>query len=96
MTLTHRYGIYTLCPGESLSADGGDHSELCTAIRLDRLTERSGPTPHFLNSKAASLMPISSVAGIKIDVEGAELEVLKGSKKLIGAFKPIILAEFLS
>ena len=47
------------------------------AMSLDDFIANGGPIPHV----------------VKIDVEGAELEVLRGSSRLFEACRPIVLCE---
>lgn len=65
---------------------------------LSERRERLGEDP--LTKVSAILRPLDSVLGdqrvdfIKIDVEGAEFDVLQGARGILGRFRPRILFEF--
>jgi len=90
----HRFGIYSLCSGESSSTEDWDHTQPVLIVPLDALLEPTRELP-YLNSRSISIWPFSRVAAMKIDVEGAEEMVLQGARRLIARDKPIIIAEVL-
>jgi FkbM family methyltransferase len=53
------------------------------------------PVPVFRFDDIRSLMGPGNVAFVKIDVEGAELEVIRGMRRLIAEERPIMLCEVL-
>jgi len=95
MSLPHQYGVFTLCPGEALSKTGApDHSETVLCMTLDTLIE--GKTDFATSRMYEKRFPLNHVAVIKIDVEGAELDVLNGAFQLIERFKPVFICEALN
>lgn len=94
LRMPHKYGIFTLCPGEStVSRDDYDHTESVRTICLDTILD-SRP-PDFLAAGSFSLSG-RPIAAIKIDVEGAEIRVLNGAKRIIEEHKPTFICEALS
>lgn len=94
LSLPHKYGVFTLCPGERASReDQVDHSETVMAVPLDALLTE--PLPDFLNSKGYKLAG-RPVAAVKIDVEGVEPRVLSGAKGLIERDRPAFICEALN
>ena len=91
----HRYGIFSLCSGESAGTEEFDHTQQATLVPLDALLAPSREHP-YLNSKTMSVWPYARIVGVKIDVEGAEIDVLNGSAGLFRAYRPAIIAEYLS
>jgi FkbM family methyltransferase len=91
----HRFGVYSLCSGESSQTEDPDHTQPVMIVNVDELLAGRSGVP-YLNSKSSSLFPFERVAAIKIDVEGAELNVLRGARGIIDRDKPMIIAEALS
>jgi FkbM family methyltransferase len=94
--LPHRWGIYTMSPGEGFEQTEIDHTEAVTTLQLDSLLEPCERLPHFLNSRSVPAAPISIIAAIKIDVEGHEGAVLRGGIELIRKHRPVLICESLS
>lgn len=57
-----------------------------------RLMDTAGSVATTLD-KAIEDISIDHIDFIKLDVDGHELEVLKGAKKILGAYSPVILME---
>jgi FkbM family methyltransferase len=96
VTLPHAFGILSMSPGESVgSTRQPDHTQTAATIPLDLMMEPPNRLPDYLNSKAIPLGPMNAVAAIKIDVEGHELFVLEGSRKLLDRFRPPVICEAL-
>ncbi len=92
ITLPHQYGLFTLCPGEALGGQEADHHETVMAYTIDSVVfDRIGQAQ---SSVFEGKFPIKSIVAVKIDVEGAEPEVLKGCTKIIKQFRPAFLCEF--
>lgn len=92
----HRYGIYSMCPGESAVGDTDvDHEEQVFASRLDDLLKDGREIPGAFGSRALGITGFRRVVGIKIDVEGAEARVIKGALGLLARHSPVILCEIL-
>lgn len=98
LDLRHRYGVYSMCPGESAVQPGAeiDHSECVPSMALDQLIAKDGPLPGAFGSLSLGLKTVDSVAAIKIDVEGAEANVLAGAVRIIESCRPHILCELLT
>lgn len=95
MALPHQYGIFNLCPGEALSkTHAPDHTETVLCIKLDALIE--GKTDFAASRMYEKRFPLRDVTVVKVDVEGAELSVLKGASQLIEEFKPVFICEALN
>ncbi len=96
ITFPHAFGIFSMSPGESInSTQQPDHTQTSATIPLDLMLEPTGRLPDYLNSKAIPFGPLNAVAAIKIDVEGHELFVLEGSRKLLDKFRPPVICEAL-
>ncbi|WP_197093179.1 FkbM family methyltransferase [Methylobacterium aquaticum] len=95
--LPHRYGIYSMCPGESAEFDPSqaDHVERSLAIPLDILLRIDRDLPGSLGSKALGVKAFSRIVAIKIDVEGVEEKVLSGAIQILRNQRPIIICEIL-
>jgi len=67
------------CPEASYISDHGE------SVRLTTLDEVYGKLQNYFDERGVSV--------VKIDVEGFEPNVLKGSEKLISKFRPVIVCE---
>ncbi|MCO5073028.1 MAG: FkbM family methyltransferase [Rhizobiaceae bacterium] len=96
--LGHAFGVLSMASGESLVPDyETDHCELVPATSLDGLLLNHGPDScGAILSRTANLLPVTSVGGIKIDVEGVETSVLAGASEIIARFKPPLIMEVLN
>jgi FkbM family methyltransferase len=95
MVFPHRYGIYSLCSGESSKSKEYDHTQRAFVVPLDDLLNADIRHP-FLDSKSIPIRPFRRIAAMKIDVEGVEPQVLEGAQRLIIEHRPVIIAEYLS
>ena len=93
--LPHRYGPLSLNSGDGLIAtEISDHEEYISCMAPDSLLGND-PLPGAAGSKSLSSYRSLPIVAMKIDVEGAELEVLNGSKQIIDQYSPLIIAEAL-
>jgi len=95
--LGHAFGPLSMASGESLVPNYEiDHSELVAAVTLDDLVLQK-PDQYFgsVSSRAMGILPVQHIAGMKIDVEGVEFEVLQGATELITRFRPPLIIEIL-
>lgn len=95
VTFPHRYGIYNLCPGESLGGVDVDHTQTATAVKGDVLLDAAEALPDYLNSKAIPVRPFRRISTIKVDVERHEPEVLRGLARVLTEHRPAVLCEVL-
>ena len=98
LEFTHRYGIYTMCPGNSaipLVAEP-DHVEKVHTFPLDGLMDIGVGLPGVLGSRSLGVKTFRSVAAIKIDIEGAEGYALRGATQILRLQRPHILCELLT
>jgi FkbM family methyltransferase len=94
VNLKHKYGIFTLCPGESIvRGTEFDHTETVLSIPLDSILEL--PYPDYLNS-CSRMIHDRPIVAVKIDVEGVEPQVIEGAHKLIDSHRPMFICEALS
>lgn len=70
-----------------------DEKNLATAFVVDFDAKNSLEIPLTTLDAITKKLNLSSLDFIKIDVEGCELEVLKGARETIESFKPIVLLE---
>lgn len=98
VALGHAFGVLSMSSGESLQPTyETDYSELVAGVTLDSLIiqtdgERFGP----ISSKSSAILPIASIAGMKVDLEGVEIEVLRHSGNVLSKHRPPIVIELLS
>lgn len=98
VALGHAFGVMSMSSGESLQpAYETDYSELVAGVTLDSLLiqpdgENFGP----ISSKSSAILPINRIAGMKIDLEGVENEVLKHAGKVLSTYTPPIVIELLT
>jgi FkbM family methyltransferase len=97
LDFTHRYGIYSMCPGDSaIHGAEIDHTESVFSIALDQLLNSRREFPGAIGSRSLGIKTYDRLAAIKIDVEGAELNVLRGAVGILKHQKPTIICEVLS
>lgn len=96
--LGHAFGPLSMASGESLKPDYEvDHSELVPEISLDEWIFQHSSDPFgSVSSRAMGVLPLQRLAGVKIDVEGVEFDVLRGASRLLSEFKPPIIIEILT
>lgn len=93
--LHHEYGWYVLSSGESIASPSSEsyYTEEIPAFSGDGLFYKG----EVLEVQHSRGIPLFEAPGlIKIDIEGHELECLKGLRKLISDFRPIFLIEVLT
>lgn len=94
--LGHPFGVYAMASGESLiPAYDVDHVELVASVSLDELIFQAEQHFGAIASKQVGLVPIRSLGGAKIDVEGAESDVLSGASRVLEVFAPPLILEIL-
>lgn len=97
LELPHRYGLYSMCPGETILADTDvDFVEKVSSVPLDCLIDNANSKPGALGSIALGVGPVKGIRAIKIDVEGAELSVLHGAVNILNTYKPVVICELLN
>lgn len=97
LNFTHRYGIYSMCPGDSAVGDAEiDHTESVFSIALDQLLGVQQEYPGAIGSRSLGIKAYDRIAAIKIDVEGAELNVLRGAVGILERQRPVIICEVLT
>ncbi|MET0371910.1 MAG: FkbM family methyltransferase [Sphingobium sp.] len=95
--LPHRYGIYSMCPGESATFDQPvDHIEHLFGIPLDSVLKGAPDTRGSFASKSLGVTSAERVAAVKIDVGGAEERVIDGAREIMARDRCFILCEILS
>lgn len=97
VSLGHAFGVMSMSSGESLQPTyETDYSELVAGVTLDSLLvqndDRFGP----ISSKSSAILPISRIAGMKVDLEGVENEVLKHGGEVLSKYQPPIVIELLT
>ena len=97
LVFNHPYGIFTLCPGESaLSEKNIEFSQTVISAPLDDVLEEKSKRGDYINAASYSFLPPANICAVKIDVEGAEISVLNGSRNIIERHRPFFIAEALS
>lgn len=95
--LAHGFGVSAMASGESLVADYPvDHTTAVVATQLDDLLlqdpdNANGP----IGSRSFNLLPIQAIGGIKLDVEGVEVDVLEGASRVLAQHLPPLMIEIL-
>jgi Methyltransferase FkbM domain len=84
----------TRCPRSSHQAI--DRTQPSRCIPLDSVLKERDEFPDYLNSKGTPIQPFGKICAIKIDVEGYELAVIKGTHELIERHRPVFICEFLN
>ncbi|GIV64148.1 MAG: hypothetical protein KatS3mg045_1487 [Bellilinea sp.] len=93
-SLSHLYGIYTTCAGDTIRpVRETDHLERVIGIPLDEFMSEPKNRPGVFSSKSVNIINSTRISAIKIDVEGAELEVLEGAKRILEVYRPTIICE---
>lgn len=95
VSFPHRYGIYNLCPGESLGQSTTDHTQTAFRVLGDDLLSETEDLPDYLNSTGIPLRPFRNVRAVKIDVERHEPCVLAGMSDVIRRDRPAVICESL-
>ena len=72
-----------------------DSASIVTGFRADEHAEKRRPIPLVRGDDALAAIGIGRVGVLKIDVEGAEIEVLEGLAETIGRDRPVIVCEIL-
>jgi FkbM family methyltransferase len=78
---------------EIFTSDNDLYDALSTFYPTGERTKKLGEIKLSALDTIAEELSLNSIDVIKIDVEGAELEVLKGSQRVLSKFKPKILIE---
>jgi FkbM family methyltransferase len=91
--LSDRNGLATLWLRRDVSLDPA------ASTIEDALDDAAARQPQYAavcrGDDAVASMHMQALAAVKIDTEGAELEVLRGFAQTIGAFRPFIICEIL-
>ena len=77
-------------------AAGDSTASIAEAHRPDSFYVRSSAVPVFPGDALLSALPEQAIALIKIDVEGAELEVLRGLSATLRTKRPFVVFEVLN
>jgi FkbM family methyltransferase len=98
VSLGHAFGVLSMSSGESLQpAYETDYSELVAGVTLDSLLiQASGESFGAISSKSSAILPITNIAGMKVDLEGVEIEVLKHGGNVLSTHRPPIVIELLT
>lgn len=75
--------------------DNDSSASILADFRPDQEIKRFNYVPVFNQQYIGDFLPVRKDAIVKIDVEGAELEVLQGLSDWVIQFKPVILVEIL-
>lgn len=81
--------LHSLAPGDTTASIASGH-------RPQSFYVQSKVIPVFPGDDVLSMFPDDSISLIKIDVEGAELEVLKGLSSTLDRHRPFVLFEVLN
>lgn len=94
--LSDKEAILVLNSAEDDAALGSDSgASLIENFRPQQKIYKKQYVPVFKFDNIASQLEIKNIAFIKIDVEGAELDVLNGMENTLREYKPTILCEIL-
>jgi FkbM family methyltransferase len=98
VSLGHAFGVLSMSSGESLQPTyETDYSELVAGVTLDSLLiQDDGQSFGPISSKSSAILPIANIAGMKVDLEGVEIEVLKHGGNVLSTHTPPIVIELLS
>jgi FkbM family methyltransferase len=95
--LKHKYGPLSITSGDSVcDSSPHDHEERVQSIALDSLFVEGSALPGALGSRCGQPFTNARISAIKIDVEGLELDVLRGSQEILMKHKPFLIVEALT
>ena len=91
--LSDKIGVATIFRAEATFKDGSRHDGLGTLYPTASRSDVVGDIELTTMDEFCAESNITRIDLVKIDVEGAELAVLKGGLKSIGRFKPYLIVE---
>lgn len=95
--LGHAFGALSMASGESLEPDyATDYLEPVASTSLGALLLQAGPERlGTVAATSAGILPVTAIGGMKIDVEGVEIAVLRGAAEVLRRFRPPLIVEIL-
>lgn len=93
MGLSDRTGEDTIYAATSIYDDGSAHTGLGTIYPTAERGAPIGTIDLTTLDVIAADMRLARLAGIKLDIEGAELGALKGAREVLARFKPWLIVE---
>ena len=91
--LSNKTGVATIFRAESTYKDGSRHDGLGTLFPTSSRSETAGNIKLTTMDEFCAETAVTRIDLVKIDVEGAELAVIRGGLKSIDRFKPYLIVE---